>query len=297
MTNQLWTVVLAAGAGRRLAGLTGDVPKQFWRAGGRQSLLEDTTDRFAPLAPPSRTIVIVDHTHRDHVAQTVGADSVGAVIFQPEDRGTAAGVLLALTPVLEADPRAVVAITPVDHGVLDAGAFRHGLLETARYVRAHGGVVLFGAEPTGAHADYGWITPGAQQSSHWLRPVTSFIEKPSAEMADRLFASGAVWNTMVVVARASAVRTLYVEVLPQLAGVFDAALQLSPAERAPFLSVVYPQLPRFDFSRDLLTPARNLSTYIWPAAVGWSDLGTPERLREWHRHVAVSSSRPAITAA
>jgi choline kinase len=29
-----WTVVLAAGAGRRLAEVTGGVPKQFWRAAG-----------------------------------------------------------------------------------------------------------------------------------------------------------------------------------------------------------------------------------------------------------------------
>jgi hypothetical protein len=57
-------------------------------------------------------------------------------------------------------------------------------------------------------------------------------------MAERLFASGSVWNTMVVVARASAVRALYVEILPELSSVFDAVLQLPPAERATFLSAV-----------------------------------------------------------
>src|SRR5690606_23822021 len=53
-----WTVVLAAGAGRRLASVTGGVPKQFWRAAGGRSLLRQTLDRFAPLAPTSRTVVV-----------------------------------------------------------------------------------------------------------------------------------------------------------------------------------------------------------------------------------------------
>jgi hypothetical protein len=34
------------------------------------------------------------------------------------------------------------------------------------------------------------------------------------------------------------------------------------------------------------TPARDLSTYVWPASVGWSDLGTPERLRNWQTRAA-----------
>ncbi len=295
MASQLWTVVLAAGAGRRLAELTGGVPKQFWRAGDRKSLLEATTDRFAALAPPSRTVVIVDKSHRDHVSTSLDPARIGEVVFQPEDRGTATGVLLALTPVLATEPEAIVTITPADHGVVNDDRFRRGLLEAARHVQSHGGIVVFGVEPTGARDDYGWITP-ASPSSHRLRPVTAFIEKPSTQVAEGLFASGAVWNTMVVVARASALHALYVELLPELASVFAAAQQLSPAARQAFLSDVYPHLPSLDFSRDLLGPARNLLTYVWPASIGWSDLGTPERLREWQRG-AVARVRPRISAA
>ena len=68
MPNQLWTVILAAGAGRRLSAVTGGVPKQFWRAVHGTSLLRQTIDRFMPLAPASRTVVIVDAGHLGHVA-------------------------------------------------------------------------------------------------------------------------------------------------------------------------------------------------------------------------------------
>jgi mannose-1-phosphate guanylyltransferase len=283
MATQLWTVILAAGSGRRLSSVTGEVPKQFWRGAHGRSLLEDTVSRFLPLAPSSRTVVVIDAAHRDHVSRGGVPTSVGTTIVQPEDRGTAVGVLLALMPVLDADPGAIVALTPSDHGVVDDARFRHGVLEAAREARSCGTVVLFGVQPAIAHDDYGWITPGPSRSSSSLRSVAAFVEKPAQDDAARLLSSGAVWNTMVLVARARAIRDLYSEFLPEVAGAFAAASRLPPSERDAFFADLYPRLPRFDFSRDVLSAAPNLATYIWPSSVGWSDLGTPERLRAWQQ--------------
>ncbi len=298
MALPLWTVILAAGAGRRLSGVTGGVPKQFWRGTRGRSLLENTVERFAPLAPASRTVAVIDAAHRNYLLEGAVPGSVGTTIVQPEDRGTAAGVLLALMPVLDSGSDALVAITPSDHGVVNDARFRSGVLEAARYARPPRGMVVFGVQPVAAHDDYGWITPGSFQSSRSLRAVASFVEKPNAQEAARLLESGAVWNTMVVVARVRAIQDLCAELLPELAGVFEAASRMPPSERHEFFAGVYPCLPRFDFSRDVLAPARNLSTYIWPTSVGWSDLGTPERLREWQSR-AETSRQPtgAITAA
>jgi mannose-1-phosphate guanylyltransferase len=297
MATRLWTVVLAAGAGRRLSGVTGGVPKQFWRGTNGRSLLEQTVDRFSPLAPPSRTVVVVDAAHRQHLAGSARS-AFGMTIYQPGDRGTAAGVLLALTPVLESGADAIVAITPSDHGVIDDGRFRRGVLDAARYGRSQGAIVIFGVQPAVAHHDYGWITPGPSRSSGALRSVSSFVEKPTRERAAQLFEAGAVWNTMVLVGQARAIRDLYAERLPELAEVFETAMGLPPAERDDFLAAVYPSLPRFDFSRDVIAPARNLLTYVWPASMGWSDLGTPERLNEWQsRSRALRENTGAISAA
>jgi mannose-1-phosphate guanylyltransferase len=297
MTHPLWTVILAAGAGRRLSGLTGGVPKQFWRGGRGPSLLRQTIDRFLPLAPASRTVVVVDAGHLDHVATADVAGCPPALVVQPEDRGTAAGVLLALTPVLESTPDAVVAITPADHGVLDDAGFRRGVLRAARQVRARGDIILFGVEAVAAEQDYGWISLGGASSAAGFRPVESFVEKPDGDVAARLFDAGAVWNTMVIVARASAMRDLYLRLLPDLAEVFAAAVRLPVSDRAAFLAAAYPSLPRYDFSRDLLAKARNLTAYVWPAAVGWSDLGTPDRVHEWHRRLGAPRATARATSA
>lgn len=280
MRSGLWSIVLAAGAGRRLAELTGGVPKQFWRPELGQTLLATTLARLAPLSTPANTVVIVDQSHRHHV-ESLSPELVGTVLFQPTDRGTATGVLMALMPVLEADPNAIVIVTPSDHGVLDDERFRRGVLEGAGAVQGGDRVALFGVTPTRANEDYGWIVPGRAFANDRLRPVRTFVEKPPADVAEQLLDSGAVWNTMVVVATAAALWTLYAEHLGALVKVFEAARQLPPADRDCFLGRVYPSLQSWDFSRDLLTPARNLVVYTWPEGLGWSDLGTPDRLQSW----------------
>jgi mannose-1-phosphate guanylyltransferase len=297
MPHELWTVVLAAGAGRRLAEVTGGIPKQFWRAEGGSSLLKQTLDRFVPLAPRSRTVVVVNTEHLPHVAASDITGSVPGLIVQPEDRGTAAGVLLALTPVLERAPESVVMITPSDHGVLDDLTYRSRILEAVRAARERDDVVLFGVEPTQPHTDYGWISLGTSSSIRGLRPVVSFAEKPAFETAASLFASGAVWNTMVVVGRAQALWDLYVRHLPELACTFAGVIEQRAARRADAFASLYRTLPAYDFSRDLLTHTRGLSASVWPATVGWSDLGTPERLREWQRSMTAHAPSARVTSA
>jgi mannose-1-phosphate guanylyltransferase len=100
-------------------------------------------------------------------------------------------------------------------------------------------------------------------------------------MAARLFASGALWNTMVLVTRAGTLADRFRRHLPDLSNVFDIASQLPAAERDAFLDRAYAALPRYDFSRDLLAAVDGLSLVVWPNAMGWSDLGTPDRLAEW----------------
>jgi mannose-1-phosphate guanylyltransferase len=285
MSSRFWSVVLAAGAGRRLAPVTGGIPKQFWRVGRGPSLLEQTLARIAPFASPERTVIVVDRTHEGYVQAARPAWTAGRILYQPQDRGTAAGVMLALTPVIEAAPDAVVLLTPSDHGVADTRRFRGGVLEAASAVwRDRFGVVLCGVESSAAHPDYGWITRGGRGKiarASRVRPVAGFVEKPAPTRAAELLAARAVWNTMVLVARLDTLVALYELHVPRIAEMFAEYRSLPQGERAAFLARQYRDLEPRDFSRDVLTPAQGLGLYTWPASMGWSDLGTPERLAAW----------------
>lgn len=289
MRTQTWLLVLAAGAGRRLARVTGDVPKQFFRPEGGPSLLEQTLDRFTGITPASRTVTVVDRSHRQYLEPLRLDHLAGDVQYQPGDQGTAAGVMMGLSVILERAPGAMVLMTPSDHAVARPSPFRAGLTMAMNELETGcAEIVLFGAEPDHASTDYGWIAAAPSQSR--LRPVDAFVEKPAQALADRLLRSGAVWNTMILLARARALDRLFTTHAPDLAEVFAHARTLSTRSRAAFLADCYPHLSVTDFSRDVLTPASGLSLYTWPASTGWSDLGTPERFAAWQ---PTSRPRPA----
>ena len=63
-TDKLWTIVLAAGDGTRLRGLSVDaegasVPKQYWTIDGATTMLEWTLERAARLTPNHRIVPVV----------------------------------------------------------------------------------------------------------------------------------------------------------------------------------------------------------------------------------------------
>jgi mannose-1-phosphate guanylyltransferase len=138
-------------------------------------------------------------------------------------------------------------------------------------------------EPSTVSSDFGWITPdaGGLRGVSDFRKVAAFVEKPPMPEALTLYSSGAVWNTMVVVARAARLLERFYQHLPLHADVLMTAHAIEAPRREVFLREWYPELPTRDFCRDLLTPSPGLCLFTWPAAMGWSDLGTPDRMRDW----------------
>lgn len=281
----IWNLILAGGAGQRLASLTGGTPKQFWRPDGLPSLLDRTLSRMAPLAPLTHTVTVVGHAHRQYVDAHPAPCRLGQVLVQPDDRGTAAGVLFGLTPLLGEDPESIVVMTPSDHGVRCEELFRAGIRDAiAEIRRATADIVLFGVQPDRAADDYGWITPRGGRGRGSLTRVREFVEKPPSDVAHRLLLDGAVWNTMVVVARTASLWRLYRRHLPQLHAAFGCLAADPATSRSDVVERIYAAIPTRDFSRDVVAPARNLSLMVWPETMGWSDLGTPERLSSWWAH-------------
>lgn len=277
--SPLWSIVLAAGRGRRLAGVTGTVPKQFWAPPGARSLLEETIHRITPLGDAARLLTVVDRSHRPHV-QRIGASNVGTCVYQPADRGTANGVLLALSIVASQDPDAVVFVTPSDHGVARPEWFRTGVRRAVAHVEARSDdVVLIGVEASSPSTDYGWIlqSPGTDD----LGRVSFFIEKPSRPLATRLMAAGALWNTMVLVAHVSTLIDLHRRHVPAVCAAFDAASFAGLDTRQDVIDRLYVGLPSADLSHDVLARARGLRCLTIGPQVGWTDLGTPDRLAAW----------------
>ena len=99
---------------------------------------------------------------------------------------------------------------------------------------------------------------------------------------------------MVLVSRVDALYRLFEDHLWQWARKFDLYRQVPAPERHAFLFERYGSLPSADVSRDILARSSGLAVYPWSQAMGWSDLGTPERLLTWIRG---APGEPAMTRA
>lgn len=281
MTGAPWAVVLAGGDGRRVSALTRDasgqtVPKQYWSFGGRAPMLRWALARARRVAPAPRVLIVVNEHHRPFWRRELADVPLHNLVIQPCNRGTAAGVLLALIEIqTRGSAAAPVVLLPSDHYVGDEAVLHRALLAAVRASRHNGrAVVLLGVSPTDLEPGYGWILPATGDA---VARVRQFVEKPPAEDVGQMVSRGALVNSFILVARAQAMLDLYEQTLPDILRAFRRCTLTSPAELA--IRRLYEDLPSIDLSRDVLARTPHLLSVVRVPPCGWSDLGTPERLQ------------------
>jgi mannose-1-phosphate guanylyltransferase len=300
--RQPWALVLAGGDGTRLQELTrlisgAPIPKQYCRIQNRQSLLENTLASIAPLTSPSRTLVIINHSHLSIAREQLGTIPSANMLVQPHNRDTGPGMLFALLELARRDPDATVAVFPSDHYVGNPHAFRTHVGRALEAVRTcPERIGLLGIRPEWTEPGYGYIEPGPTlllQPGGAVFGVTAFREKPGAESAAAIIARGGLWNSFVMVFRMVRVLDLIGEIRPDD---FNAMQRLASRGR---MRSDYIDLPRWNFSSDFLGHVPEHLAVIDADRTRWSDWGTREAIERtfatlnqtppWlmsHQHVA-----------
>jgi mannose-1-phosphate guanylyltransferase len=290
----VWGVVLAGGSGTRLSALTTDangtvVPKQYCSFLGGPSLLRTTIQRLQTVLEPSRIVIVVSALHRRWWESELFDIAPENIIVQPCNRGTACGLLLPLTSILHRDPGARVIVSPSDHYVRDEETLTSCLRVALKRVHARPELlVMLGIEPDRPETGYGWITPEADGIDDVVA-VTSFVEKPDAELADDLMKSGALWSSFTFVTTSDTLMQHFRRSMPWLVDRFSTRFtQTTPFYRQYALLSLYDKLPTVDFSSRVLQSA-DANVHVLPVPpCGWTDLGTPRRVSE-----CVERNRPS----
>ena len=240
---------------------------------GGRSLLGDALARAAAVVPQDQITVVVAAEHERFWRPELAHLPPRNVVVQPRNRGTAVGILLPLLAVLQRDPEARIAVLPSDHFVRREEVLVAALLRALHGPHvAAGGLELLGIRPERLELEYGWILPGHARRGAFT--VTAFVEKPSTASALTLAAHGALWNSFVFAARGDALLQLFRERVPNLVAAFE------PWSAANDLQALYETLPCTDFSAEVLQGSERQLRVQAVADCGWTDLGTPERVRE-----------------
>jgi len=293
----VWALILAAGEGSRLRGLTTtpgglSVPKQFCSLQGGASLLEETFGRAESVAQRRHIVTVVASQHRRWWEAPLRSAEPENVIVQPDNKGTAPGLLLPLLHIVRRDPNATVVVLPSDHFVRREDVLARGLQQAARLARIdHQHVFLLGLVPDEIDPELGYIVPHDRAATA-AATVQQFVEKPSVDVARVLVRDGALWNVFILAASARALVDLYTARHPSLVADMSRAVEQdgNNSLEANAARTLYPQLPTLDFSRDVVQCQESRLRVLTVPACGWSDLGTPQRVADTLNRIGKKSN-------
>jgi mannose-1-phosphate guanylyltransferase len=294
-------IVLSAGDGQRLRPLIytlrGDnLPKQYLNIIGKRSMLEHTLRRLQTLMPPEDIVTVIGQHHLQYpeVRLQLSDRPQGTVIVQPENKGTAPGVLLPLMHIYTRDPESVVAIFPSDHFILQEDLFM-GYVDLAyRVVELNPSLaVLMGVNPNTPSPEMGYILPNeslAPSGLSCVRQVREFVEKPSSGKATEMMREGAIWNTMVIVSQAKTLLHIIRALVPRLYQTFQKIRGvIGSSKSTDVIRKMYRDLESVNFSKGVLEllPQRSPSQLaVLPVrSLFWRDLGSEDSIVNTLQHL------------
>jgi mannose-1-phosphate guanylyltransferase len=218
-----------------------------------------------------RVCTIVAEQHRQWWGEMLSYLPEENVIAQPQNRGTAYGILLPLVKIAERDPDATVVMLPADHYLNDEDVMVHSLREAALHANTdRDSIYLLGIQPDDADTELGYILP-AQRSREQPVGVLRFIEKPTVARARSLLEQGALWNAFIMAGTAAALLRLF-------DARYDSTIASMRSADDAGLASLYAGLRDVDFSRDVLQGNEAMLKVLAVPNCGWTDLGTPKRI-------------------
>ena len=270
-------VILCGGSGTRLWPLSRkSYPKQFARLMGDESLFQSSVRRVnAPgYAAP---LVITGEPFRFIVTEQLAAVEVDALaqLIEPQGRNTAPAVLAAALWLARRDPDAVMLVTPSDHVIPDAAAFR-AAVQAALPRALAGDLITFGITPLRAETGYGWLelADGADAAASLPQNLARFVEKPDLGRAQAMLAAGNfLWNAGIFLFTARTVLAAYRAHAPQLLAGAEAAVDGASGDLGFTRLAAGPWAQLEDISIDYAIMERAQNLAVMPFAAGWSDLG------------------------
>ncbi len=285
----LHLVIMAGGSGTRFWPESRRAkPKQFLHLAGERTLLQQAADRCRPWVPAARVQVVTNAAHAAETARQLPDVARDNILREPCGRNTAPCIGLAAWRVLEADPDAVLLITPADQLIRPEDEFRAMVERAVRLIGRHPTAsVLFGIKPSRPATGYGYIEKGEAVAcaGEGAERVAAFHEKPSLERACDFLATGKFyWNSGIFVWRADRIVALLKQFQPAIhAGLERLAARAATAGWDHAVAEEFPKLPSISIDCGVLEPlaARRSAedgVFALPATFEWDDVGSWQAL-------------------
>lgn len=267
---------MAGGIGSRFWPMSrNNFPKQFHDfLGLGKSLLQQTVERFLPVAPQENIYIVTNKDYYHLVKQQLPWMDDHQILLEPMGKNTAPCVVYACTKIAHKNPEANFVIAPSDHHITKPEEFAR-VISNALAITAKNDVLLtLGIKPHRPDTGYGYIKFSTEETLDGANKVKTFTEKPQLDLAKKFLESGDyVWNAGIFIWNSKAIQGAVTEFLADLEEIFNEGKDTfyTDAESA-FIETAYPQCRSVSIDYGIMEKSSVVYTLL--SDFGWSDLGT-----------------------
>ncbi|MDQ6990362.1 MAG: mannose-1-phosphate guanylyltransferase/mannose-6-phosphate isomerase [Mariprofundaceae bacterium] len=265
-------VVLAGGSGSRLWPLSRQqLPKQFLKLSGEESLLAATISRLSPVIEEDDVWVVTNEAHA--TGEAFSDLEHLHTILEPCGRNTAPAIALAAALLMQDGEDPTMLVLPADHLIQDISSF-HEALEKAEQEAEQGKLVTFGIVPEHPDTGFGYIQANINVDTDAL-PVKRFTEKPDLATAKVFVAEGGYfWNSGMFVWKASVILMQLQQHSPDI---YDEVMSMqalweSGENWQEIVRQRFQNMPSISIDYAVLEASDKVM--VVPVSMGWSDVGS-----------------------
>ncbi|MFC5700155.1 mannose-1-phosphate guanylyltransferase [Cohnella faecalis] len=265
-------VILAGGKGTRTWPRSNDeLPKQFLPFLSKQTLIQETVNRFRDFVPPSRLFIALPRHYLPLLKEQLPDFPSNQLIVEPQQKDTAACIALTVFRFLQTKDDEPVAFVPSDQFIADKDAFLAAVSAAADVALLPDAIVTLGVRPDRAETGFGYLltapdsAAGKASSVSGIRRVDRFLEKPDEEQA-RLFMKepDIFWNSGILICRP--------ENMARCIQSFEPAIWNLLSQNPSNPDAAYAGMPRLSIDYAVMEKAKTI--YCLPVNCGWDDIGS-----------------------
>ena len=275
---------MAGGVGSRFWPVSrNNKPKQFLDILGLgKTFLQLTFERFNKLIPAENILIVTSENYKDLVMEQVPQILPEHILLEPLRRNTAPCIAYATYKLLRKIKNASVVVAPSDHIIANEELFLETIKNALKYAENHDDLMTLGIQPTRPETAYGYIQLSKGEpvdiDGNIAYKIKTFTEKPDPDLAKVFVESGEfLWNSGIFVWNLQTIKNQLEKLQSEISGLFRGISEDYYTENEKnAISGVYREC--VNISIDYGVMEKTDRAVVYPAAFGWSDLGTWDSL-------------------
>ncbi len=281
MKIPLQILILAGGVGTRLWPMSRKaLPKQFQPLVGNQTLFQLAVKRARKVAKPENIFVATNQEFTKIVRKQAPALFAQNVISEPAFRDTATCLGFAATVLENRNPGGVFAVIYADHLIQDEAEFTRKIRAAAE-IADSGKLAIIEVESQFPATQLGWVEVSKELKKvkgEKVFELKRFVEKPKLPNAKKFHTSKKFfWNTGLYVWRSDVLLSKFQAHLPKT---FTRLMKISKNLNSKnLIKKEYSGCEKISIDFGVMEKVLPSEVAIFPAKLGWSDVGTWESLK------------------